>query len=1024
MSLSKISINRPIMMTMILLLFVVLGIIGYTSMSLDLMPAVDIPIVTVRVIYSGAGPQDVETQISKKLEDEISTVSEIDYMQTYSIDNASIIIVFFNLTKDVEIAKQEIADKVAAIVNDLPADADDPIIDKIDISAQSIMDIVLSGSASGIELFEYADNVLKDRFAQLKGIAKVDIIGGNERQIQIIFNREEMKANNISLAQVSQILAANNFNLPSGSFEYTNQNFTVKFESKFNSIAEIENIEIPTAHGYKKLGQIARIEDTFLKVNQSAMLYDAEKQEVSDNVVQLSLIKSKEGNAVEIAKLAKQLIPEIEKDLPANMNLTVTTDKSEFTESSVKDTLMNILLGVLFTGLILLFFLHDWRSTIIVGLSMPFSIIATVGVAYLSGFTLNIMTLMALSTSVGIIVTNSVIVIENIFRHKNMSENRKDAADKGSAEIFVAVVASTLTNVMVFLPIANMAGMAGRFFIQFALTVTYATIFSLIASFTITPMLASLIIPENPKKSKFGAIVEAWMTRMEKNYGRTLHAIIDKKSISTFILLLTAGLLVFSVSLFPKIGMEFMPTMDEGYLQINIELPQGYNLDSTKQTVNDVLDIVKTRDDVKMTTVKLGTLGSLDTGLNLAQLTLTLSETDERELSSEEVAQVLTRQCASIPNAKISIQTTSSMGGGRGGAPIEFYLLGQSMDELIPISNEIQKEMKKIEGLINVEASYKPGKKEFIVEPNREQLSNYGITTAEIAVALRYAVEGMGNSELTENNQDYDILVTMDDKDVTSSSDIMSIPLTNGRGAEFTVGQVVTIAERDAYNQLQRRDKFQAIQISAGNAPGYTTGRLQNQIEEIIDGMDTGNVTLKWGGMSQMMGDTNKDMGKAMLLAILLTFMLLAAILESFAQPLLILVTLPLGLIGVALIMFATGTPFNIISLLAIMMLIGIVVNNGILILDYYNQLRKQGLRIRAALVDACTAKLRPIIMSSLSIVIGMLPMAMGIGSSGAEMRRGMGLVTIGGVVSSMLLTLYILPAMISLAAKKKHKTL
>ncbi|MFA7055966.1 MAG: efflux RND transporter permease subunit [Candidatus Cloacimonadales bacterium] len=1024
MSLSKISINRPIMMTMILLLFVVLGIIGYTSMSLDLMPAVDIPIVTVRVIYSGAGPQDVETQISKKLEDEISTVSEIDYMQTYSIDNASIIIVFFNLTKDVEIAKQEIADKVAAIVNDLPADADDPIIDKIDISAQSIMDIVLSGSASGIELFEYADNVLKDRFAQLKGIAKVDIIGGNERQIQIIFNREEMKANNISLAQVSQILAANNFNLPSGSFEYTNQNFTVKFESKFNSIAEIENIEIPTAHGYKKLGQIARIEDTFLKVNQSAMLYDAEKQEVSDNVVQLSLIKSKEGNAVEIAKLAKQLIPEIEKDLPANMNLTVTTDKSEFTESSVKDTLMNILLGVLFTGLILLFFLHDWRSTIIVGLSMPFSIIATVGVAYLSGFTLNIMTLMALSTSVGIIVTNSVIVIENIFRHKNMSENRKDAADKGSAEIFVAVVASTLTNVMVFLPIANMAGMAGRFFIQFALTVTYATIFSLIASFTITPMLASLIIPENPKKSKFGAIVEAWMTRMEKNYGRTLHAIIDKKSISTFILLLTAGLLVFSVSLFPKIGMEFMPTMDEGYLQINIELPQGYNLDSTKQTVNDVLDIVKTRDDVKMTTVKLGTLGSLDTGLNLAQLTLTLSETDERELSSEEVAQVLTRQCASIPNAKVSIQTTSSMGGGRGGAPIEFYLLGQSMDELIPISNEIQKEMKKIEGLINVEASYKPGKKEFIVEPNREQLSNYGITTAEIAVALRYAVEGMGNSELTENNQDYDILVTMDDKDVTSSSDIMSIPLTNGRGAEFTVGQVVTIAERDAYNQLQRRDKFQAIQISAGNAPGYTTGRLQNQIEEIIDGMDTGNVTLKWGGMSQMMGDTNKDMGKAMLLAILLTFMLLAAILESFAQPLLILVTLPLGLIGVALIMFATGTPFNIISLLAIMMLIGIVVNNGILILDYYNQLRKQGLRIRAALVDACTAKLRPIIMSSLSIVIGMLPMAMGIGSSGAEMRRGMGLVTIGGVVSSMLLTLYILPAMISLAAKKKHKTL
>lgn len=1025
MSLSKLSINRPIMMTMILLLFVVLGFIGYSNMSLDLMPAVDVPIVTVQVVYSGAGPQDVETQISRKIEDEISTVSEIDYMQTYSIDNASIIIVSFNLTKDVEIAKQEIADKVAAIINDLPDDADDPIIDKIDISASSIMDIVLSGDASGIELFEYADNVLKDRFSQLRGIAKVDIIGGNERQIQVIFTREEMKSNKISLAQVSQILAANNFNLPSGTFEYTNQNFTVKFESKFTSIAEIEDIEIPTAHGYKKLGQIARIEDTFVKINRSAMLYDAEKQQVSDNVVQLSLIKSKEGNAVEIAKLARALIPELEKDLPANMNLTITTDKSEFTESSVKDTLMNILLGVIFTGLILLFFLHDWRSTIIVGLSMPFSIIATIGVAYLSGFTLNIMTLMALSTSVGIIVTNSVVVIENIFRHKNMGIGRKEAADKGSSEIFVAVVASTLTNVMVFLPIANMAGMAGRFFIQFALTVTYATLFSLIASFTITPMLASLIIPENPKRSKVGDIIEAWMKRMEKDYGRTLHAIIDKKVFASLILLITAGLLIFSVSLFPKIGMEFMPTMDEGYVQINVELPQGYNLDATKETVDQVFDVVTARDDVKMATVRLGTLGSLDTGLHLAQLTLTLTEADERELSSEEVAQVLTQECSQIPNAKITVQkTTSGMGGGAGGTPIEFYLLGQNMDELIPVSNKLQQEMKKIDGLINVTASYKPGKKEFIVEPNREQLSNYGITTSEIAIALRYAVEGMDNSQLTENNQDYDILVTMDEDDITSSSDIMSIPLTNARGSEFTIGQVVTIAERDAYNQLQRRDKFQTIQITAGNAPGYTTGRLQSQIEEIIDGMETGNVTLQWGGMSQMMGDTNKDMGQAMLLAILLTFMLLAAILESFGQPLLILVTLPLAVIGVALIMFATSTPFNIISLLAIIMLIGIVVNNGILILDYYNQLRKQGLKIRPALVDSCTAKLRPIIMSSLSIVIGMLPMAMGIGSSGAEMRQGMGLVTIGGVISSMLLTLYILPAMISLATKKKHKTI
>lgn len=1020
MSLSKLSIERPVMMTMILLLFVVLGVIGYRSMSLDLMPPVDIPIVTVQTIYSGAGPEDIETQISKKIEDEISTVSEIDYLQTYSVDNVSIAIVYFKLTKDVDIAKQEVADKVEAIINNLPSDADNPIIDKIDIGASSIIDIVLSGNASGIELYEYADDVLKDRFSQLRGVAKVDLVGGDEREIQIVFNREDMKSNKITLAQVSQILKVNNFNLPSGSYEYTNQDFTVKFESKYNSIEEIENIEIPTAMGYKRLGQIAKVLDTVKKVRKSAMLYDAATTDISDNVVQISLIKSKEGNAVEIAELVKDLLPELREKLPANMDLTVTTDKSLFTEASVKDTLNNILLGVLFTGLILLFFLHDWRSTIIVALSMPFSIIATLGVAHLSGFSLNIMTLMALSTSVGIIVTNSVVVIENIFRHKEMGNNRKEAAEVGSSEIFVAVVASTLTNVMVFLPIANMSGMAGRFFIQFALTVTYATLFSLIASFTITPMLASLIIPEKPKPSKFGNLVEKWMKNTERNYGRTLHAIIDKKAIASLIIILTVGLLIFSLSLFPKIGMEFMPSMDEGYLKVNVELPQGYNLEATKSAVDEVLEIVTKSKDVEMSTVKLGTLGNLDTGVNLAQLSVKLIDADLREMSSQEVAQELSKECAHIPNTKINIDVSSSM-GDRAGSSIEFYLLGQSMDELIPLSNELQARMKGVEGLINISASYKPGKKEFIIEPVREQLTTYGVTTAELALAMRYSIEGMESTQLTENNKDYDIIVTMDDNSIKSSIDIMNVPLTNNRGVDYTLGQVAKITEKDAYNQLLRRDKFQAIQIQASNAPGFTPGRLQAEIGELVEEMEMGSVTLKWGGMSEMMGDTNADMGKAMLLAILLTYMLLAAILESFTQPLLILVTLPLGIIGVAFIMYFTGTPFNIISLLAIMMLIGIVVNNGILLLDLYNQLRKKGLRIREALVQSASAKLRPIIMSSLSIVIGMLPMAIGIGSAGAEMRQGMGLVTIGGVLSSMLLTLYILPAMICLAARRKN---
>jgi HAE1 family hydrophobic/amphiphilic exporter-1 len=1006
---------------MILLLFVVLGVIGYRSMSLDLMPPVEIPVVTIQTVYTGAGPEDIESQISTKIEDAVSTVSEIDYLQSYSIDNVSYVIIYFKLTKDIDIAKQEVNDKVSKIVNDLPDDADSPIIDKIDVTAEAVIEFALSGNVSGIELYEYADNVLKDRFSQISGVAKVDIIGGNERQIQIIFNREEMKANKITLSQVSQILSANNINLPSGSYEFGNQDFTVKFESKFASVDEIRDIEIPTVMGYKKLGQIARIEDTIKKVRESAMLYDSSTGNTIDNVVQISLVKSKEGNAVEIWELIEELLPKIREDLPDNMDLTVTNNQATFTEASVEDTLMNVLFGILFTGLVLFFFLHDWRSTIIVALSMPFSIIGTIGIAHLSGFTLNVMTLMALSTSVGIIVTNSVVVIENIFRHKEMGNTRKDAADKGSSEMFVAVTASALTNVMVFLPIANMSGLAGRFFVQFALTVTYATLFSLFASFTITPMLASLIIPENSKKGKIGARIEAWLKGMEKSYGNSLHAIIDKKPIAALILLLTTGLLIFSISLFSKIGMEFIPTMDEGYLSVNVELPQGYNLDATKSTVEDVLDVVTKQEYVELATVKLGTLGDIDVGVNLAQISVKLVDKKERAHTTVEYAQILATQCAHIPNSKISISASSGSGGITDSSPIDFFLLGDDMETLISVSTEFLNKMSQIEGVINISSSYKAGKKEFIIEPIREQMRNYGITTAEIALAMRYAIEGIESTQLTENNEDYEIIVSMDEQSIKGSTDIMNTPLTNSAGVDYTVGQVANIIEKDAYNQLLRRDKYQAINLTASNAPGYTSGVLLEQITQIENEIDMKNVTITLGGLSQMMGDTNKDMASAMLLAILLTYMLLAAILESFAQPLLILVTLPLAIIGVSFIMYLTSTPINIVSLLSIMMLIGIVVNNGILLLDYYNQLRAKGHRIRQALVESASAKLRPIIMSSLSIVIGMLPMALGIGDAGAEMRQGMGLVTIGGVLSSMVLTLYILPAMISLAAKKKH---
>ncbi len=1020
MFLSKLSIKRPILITMVLSLFVVLGVIGYQNMSLDLMPTVDIPVVTIQTVYAGAGPEEVETQVTKKLEDEIATISEIDYFQSYSLDNVSIIMIRFLLTKDVDVAKQEVKDKVDAIINNMPSGVDKPVVEKFEVGADPVINLVLGGQASGKELYEYADKKLKDRFSQMPGIAKVDIIGGDERQIHVAFDNAVLKTNKISMAQVSQILAANNIDIPSGNFTRGNQDYSVKTKGKFEKVDDIKNLDLPTAFGSKKLGQIASVTDTTKSVRERAMYFNHKKNNLEENIVKISLIKSSDGNTVEIAKAVHEELPNIKEDLPENMNLTVTKDGSTFIEATVKDTLSNIILGVLFTALVLMFFLHDWRSTIIVALSMPFSIIGTIGLAYMSGFTLNIMSLMAISTSVGIIVTNSVVVIENIFKHKEMGANKRESADKGTSEIFVAVLASTLTNIMVFLPIANMSGMAGRFFIEFALTVTYATIFSLISSFTLTPMLSSLILPEKPKKGKAGLAIEKMLKGLENAYSRSLHAIIDKKFIATIILILTVGLLMFSLNLLKDVGMEFAPTMDEGDISVKIELPQGYDLTSTKEIAIDIVDIIKTHKEVEHTTIDLGKQGDTDVGVNLSLISIKLVDAKERELKTADLAQQLIEECAAIPNAKISITAKSSTGSGQD--PIELYVLGQDMNQLITYSDTLSARMKLIPGITNVNTSYKRGKKDITVIPRRDKLSELNTSVAEFAMALRYAVDGIDDTSFTENNEDYDLLVTMNDDQIVSTLDIENMPMTNSMGSTNILSQIANVSQEPAFNMLQRRNKFSAIKITAGNAPGFTIGKLQQDIDKIVEDLDLDNgYKVEYGGDAQMMGETNKDMANAMLLAIILTYMLLAAILESFIQPLLIFVTLPLAMIGVAIIMYLTNTAFNIISLLSIMMLIGIVVNNAILIMEYYNQLRAQGKKIRESLVTASTAKLRPILMSTIAIIIGMLPMALGMGDAGAEMRQGMGLVTIGGVTSSMLLTLYILPAMISLGAKKKH---
>jgi HAE1 family hydrophobic/amphiphilic exporter-1 len=992
MFLANISIRRPIMISMGLIAIMVFGIMAFFGLTLNLMPDVEFPFVTVQTIYPGAGPQEIETQITKKIEDAVSTISNIDYIRSFSMEGVSYVILRFEIAKDPDIANQEVKDKVNAVLNELPRDVELPIVQKFDVGAFPIVDIVFTGNLSMQQLYEIADKRLKDRLSQIEGVGTVNLVGGEEREIRIELDNRTVFQNGISLQMLSQILAAHNMDIPGGHFQQSTQEYTVRLKGEFDEVETISDLQIPTAYGIKELGQIAEIKDTGAEVRERSAYFNNFEKIREDRIVLLSVVKSPDGNTVDMAKEIQEQLPLIELELPAACQLSIVRDASVFIESSVQDTLGNIILGILLTGLVLLFFLHDIRSTLIVATAMPFSIISTFLLIQVSDFSLNIMTLMGLSTAVGILVTNSVVVLENIFRHKEMGHNRREAAEKGTAEIAVAVIASTMTNIVVFLPIATMASLVGQFFKEFALTVTYATVFSIIASFTVTPMLASLILPEvDTKKHAIGEKLEALFHSWEDKYQRILKAVLTNRLRSGMVILISAVLFFLSFFVAARVGFEFMPMLDEGDIRIEVELPQGYNLEQTATLLDQIERRLQKYDEVRHILITLGSISELEKGTNVALLMIKLVPADEREISSEEAASTFIEELSDIPNAMIRIAALSSV--GRGDAPILFYMLGQDVAVLENYKNQVVSKIDKIDGLINLNSSSRPGKPEITLVPKRDKITLAGLTIFDLAMTLRNAVEGVIATQYREGGNEYDIRVALNDESVNTPEEVGNISVITNNG-NYRLSQLADIEFTEGYSRILHKDKFKSIEIFK---PGYK---------------------VDWGGSAKMMQETIVDMLRTFIIAFLLTYMLLAAILENLTQPMLILGTVPLALIGVFLAMYITGKTMNTVSMMAIVMLLGIVVNNAILLLDYANILRRRGKSVHEALIEAGPTKLKPIIMATVAIILGMLPMAMGVGAAGREFREPMGIVSIGGLIISSILTLLVIPALYFLTTK------
>ena len=1021
MFLSKLSINRPVMVTVGLLILLIFGAIAYVALPLNLMPSADIPFVTIQTIYPGAGPAETEAQLTKRIEDAVSTISKIDYIDSYSMDNASLVMIAFELGKDVNIAVAEVKQKVDAITMYFPNDVEKPSVDKMEIGSESIMEIILTGNLTPLELFEIADKQLNEKFSQIEGVAKVNISGGQEREIQVELDDKTVMENMISLPQLAQILAAQNMNMPGGQFQQDDQEYSVRLEGEFDQVETLNQLDIPTPFGVKKLRQIANVVDSGKAIRKRSIYFNNIDKVREENVVKLAITKTSNGNPVEIATEVKKAMKSIKQDLPEGAELKIIDDTTDYIKGSVDDTMTNVLLGIIFTGLVLLFFLHDIRSTIIVALAMPTAIISTFLFLQWFGFSLNMLTLMGLSTSVGVLVANSVVVLENIFRHKEMGNNRREAADKGTAEVTVAVVASTLTNVVVFVPLAMMNTIVGQFLKEFALTVTFATILSLVISFTLTPMLASLILPEKKKKNPVGDAFEKMFHSWEKSYKKSLEVILKNKGVSASVGVVAIVLFVITIMVVgPTLGFELFPSTDEGTVSIDFDLPIGFNLSQTADMYEKIEKIVTAHPEVEQVFATLGSQSMVDESVNLASMKATLVDVTERDKSSYQMVDVLIKELSVIPNVDIRVSATSSAGGGQN--PIDFYLQGYDIETLSELSDEFIAKAREIDGLINFNSNMKSGKPELTIYPKRKELAASGLTIYDLALTMRSAVEGLTATKYRDKGEEYDIVVSLNSESVNSPEEIRNIPIVSANGT-FRLSQLADIEFTEGTTKIVHRDKIKSAQFTGGVATGFAQGDIMKKITELQESTELPNgYRFIWGGMSEMMEENNREMGKAFMIAILLTYLLLAALLESFAKPLLILGTFPLALIGVLLAMAIFNINMGMMSMMGIIMLIGIVVNAAILLMDYTETLRKQGKSTKEALIEACPTKLKPILMSAIAIIFGMLPMAMGIGESGAEMRIPLGIVSIGGIIVSTLMTLYVIPAMFYLTTKKYHK--
>lgn len=1011
-NLTRYSVTHPVGIAMIVLFFVVLGLYSYWRIGVELYPNINTPYVVVSVRYDGADAESVEQQITKPVEDALSSVSGVKHITSRSQTGRSQVTLELNFDADSDAAAVDASQKVNAIRRQLPDDADDPVVEKRDMDAAPIMDLaVMSGRPLG-EMYSLAENTFTNEFTKAAGVSDIEIHGGRDQEIAVKVDRDKLSYYGLTMDGIIQTLKEENKLAPAGS-SYTDRRQTqIRLDAQYNTVEDIRKVHLTAGNGavipLSAVGDVVRQDK---KVSRYARIN-------GEDALGISIFKNSDANLVSTSDGVMEVLRELRQEYP-DYQFVVVNDSADYVRTALHSTLGTLMEGLITTGLILFFFLRGWRSTAAVVIAIPASLISTFFVMYLSGFTFNMMSLMGMTLCIGILVDDSIVVIENIHRHLTNGEDPQSAAIEGRMEIGMAAVAITLCDVVVFLPIAFMNSMTGQFFKQFGLTIVFATLFSLFISFTLTPMLASRFFKNglHVSRRKLWERIDQWEKHVQDEYSQALSwSFRHEKKLFAFVM----AALFFMVSLVPAglIGTEYMPKTDESSFNVQIQLPTDASIERTDQVVRSLEGYLSGVPEVKNYMAMAGG----GNGVNSGRIRVTLVDRQDRDRSIWDITNDLRQWISAnikdgdvrVREDQASVSGTTGGGLGNGGGAFRLELRGNDMKELIAASRKVQDMLKtKDYGVTDISSTYQEGLPELSLVPDREKLKEYGVSVQSLYNTFSSAISGAGAGVLPNDpkndGNDTDINVYFKDGESYKKSDIAAIPI-KGENTAVRVSDVAEIRDELGPITINRTDKQRSI-IIGGNPIGRPLSNIIDDVTADLKNADLPpSVTFRFSGQADSMRDTFVELLSALLMGMILVYMILSVLYESVKTSFIRMFSLPFGLIGSLLFLFLMNETINLYSMIGIIVMDGVVAKNGTLLLDYtLTLMHHHGMTAKDAVIEAGRERLRPILMTTVTMITGMLPTALSV-TAGAETRSSMAWVIIGGLLTSTIFTLLVIP--------------